>query len=324
MSTLSKVASAVVVVVLTIVVVLFLLPESIGDDDANKPRRPSVIALGPDDGPPREFLYLDGARVDAYLSQFEGGLATIEKTSATAIDKRSAEIEAAPSKAAREIQAQDAFERSVTPTTTSRVISLTSHLKDRTSLQTLPPLAALEKSSTRARERASAFLKAWPKARQGRFVQITGPVKVPSFGRLYQAISLVPAQSAAGRQGKNLLAAVGRDPRFPIAIHVDDGSSAPLRLILPLQYSLLASEASLLGGSLTIIGKVLYRIHPKRRPFRDAQTWSRFRPAIRKEDTPDKLLRRFGLDRQSVRQELERYKTVNGPAAVILPIAIYK
>jgi hypothetical protein len=319
-----KVVGGIAGAMLVVLLAIFILPGLINTDDADDAKPRSVITLGPNDGPPREFLYLDGARVDAYVSQLEGGLATIQKTSATAIDKRSAEISAAPSKASREVQAQDAFERSVTPTTTSRFTSLVTYLKDRHDLKTLPRLAALEKTSERAHARADAFLRAWTGASQGTFVQISAPVKVPSFGRLYQAISLVPPKSAAGRQGKKLLAAVGPDPRFPISVEVDSTDGVPLRLILPLQYSLLGSEASLLGGSVTVIGKVLYRIHPKRRPFRDTQTWSRFRPVIRRADTPDRLLKRFGLQRGSVRRELERYKTVKGPAAVILPVAIYK
>jgi hypothetical protein len=63
---------------------------------------------------------------------------------------------------------------------------------------------------------------------------------------------------------------------------------------------------------------------PSGRPYGDLQTWTRFRPAFSKSITPDRLLARLGLKRRTIRQELRTYRTVEGPAAVILPIAIYK
>jgi hypothetical protein len=295
-----------------------------GDEaPSGAPDATAIFTFGQGGGPPREFLYLDGARVDSYLSQFERGLATIEKTSASKVDKRSAEVSASPSKVGREVQAQDVFERSVTPTTTSRMVNLLGYLAQAKDLRRLPALAASERSDSAPRA-AARFLAAWRDVRQGDFVQITAPVRIPRAERLYQVVRQVPETSSAGILGRRLRQAIGDDPRFPISITADDGRRVPTRLILPLQFSLLATESSLIVGRLTIIGKVLYRVPPGGRPFRDLQTWSRFRAATIRSITPDRLLARLRLTRRAVRQELLAYRTVDGPAALILPIAIYK
>jgi hypothetical protein len=314
------------VVLLTVVAGLFIFDRLPFADKSGQPGQTpgAIFDLGKGDGPPREFLYLDGARVDAYLSQFERGLSTIEKTSASKVEKQSAEVAASPAKLAREVQSQDVFERSVTPTTTSRMVNLLGYLQNAKILRRLPGLTADVKPSPRGFRAATRFLKPWRAVRQGDFVQLTGRVTVPRFGRLYQVVRQVPENSAAGRLGAKLHRLVGDDPRFPVAINVNDGRKPPVRLIMPLQFSLLASESSLIVGRLTVIGKVLYRVRPGGRPFSDLQTWTRFRPSFALKITPDGLLGRLNLKRRALKRELLTYKTVKGPAAVILPIAIYK
>jgi hypothetical protein len=149
-------------------------------------------------------------------------------------------------------------------------------------------------------------------------------VRIPRAERLYQVVRQVPGTSSAGILGESLRRAIGDDPRFPISITAEDGRGTPTRLILPLQFSLLATESSLIVGRLTVIGKVLYRIPAGGKPFRDLQTWTRFRAATIRSITPDRLLARLRLTRRSLRNELLKYRTVDGPAALILPIAIYK
>jgi hypothetical protein len=295
--------------------------------DVGEPDRPSadeIFKLGQGKGAPSEFLYLDGARVDAYVSQFERGLATLEKTSASRVDKRTSEIAASPSKVGREVQAQDVFERTVTSTTASRMVNLLGYLRHEKDLRRLPGLAARDSGRDHSRAAAKRFLSEWSAVRQGDFVQVTAPISTPQAGRLYQIVRQVPERSATGILGADLRRAVGNDPRFPVAMTVDDGQRTPIRLIIPLQFSLLASESSLLVGKLTVIGKVLYRVRPGGRPFRDLQTWTRFRAAAIRSVTPDPLLARLRLTRRQMLAELRTYRRVEGPAAVILPIAIYK
>lgn len=300
------------------------LPFADDDGQTNRSTADAIFDLGRGSGPPNEFLYLDGARVDAYVSQLERGLSTLEKTSASKVDKQSAEVSASPSKLGREVQAQDIFERTVTPTTASRMVNLLGYLRQQEDLRRLPGLAARNDGSDRSRSASRRFLAQWRTVRQGDFVQITAPVTIPRAERLYQIARQVPETSSAGILGAKLRRAVGNDPRFPVAVTADDGQHTPTRLILPLQFSLLSSESSLIVGKLTVIGKVLHRVAPGGRPFRDLQTWTRFRAAAIRRITPDRLLARVGLKRPTIRAELLTYRTVEGPAAVILPIAIYK
>jgi len=313
--------------VLVLVAVYFLVTGHVPfDDDGQSDRSTAdeIFELGQGAGPPSEYLYLDGARVDAYVSQLERGLSTLERTSASKVDKQSAEVAASPSKLGREVQAQDVFERTVTPTTASRMVNLVGYLRHEGALHRLPGLAARDDGSERARAASRRFLAKWRAVRQGDFVQITAPVSIPRAERLYQIVRQVPENSSAGILGAKLRRAVGDDPRFPVAMTIDDGLRTPTRLIFPLQFSLLASESSLIVGKLTVIGKVLYRVQPGGRPFRDLQTWTRFRAAAIRRIAPDRLIARVGLKRRAIREELLTFRTVEGPAAVILPIAIYK
>ncbi|HEV2777752.1 MAG TPA: hypothetical protein VGV90_19330 [Solirubrobacteraceae bacterium] len=314
-------------VLLTLFAAYWLIRGDLPFADVGDPDRPSadeIFKLGQGKGSPSEFLYLDGARVDAYVSQFERGLATLEKTSASRVDKRTSEIAASPSKVAREVQAQDVFERTVTSTTASRMVNLLGYLRYEKDLRRLPGLAARDSGTDHSRAAANRFRAEWSTVRQGDFVQITAPISIPQAGRLYQIVRQVPETSATGTLGAGLRRAVGNDPRFPVAMTVDGGQPAPIRLIIPLQFSLLASESSLVVGKLTVIGKVLYRVPPRGRPFRDLQTWTRFRAAAIRRVTPDRLLARLRLTRRTMVEELRTYRRVEGPAAVILPIAIYK
>lgn len=314
-------------VVLAVLVVLFIFDViNPGDGDGPASERPSDdLLLDPGEGAPREFLYLDAARTDAYLSQFQGGLATLEKTSSANTDKRTAALEGAPAKISREMQAQESFERQVTPTNASRFISLGDYLeRDRTTFKDLGQLPIHQPASPQAIEARAEFMKKWSEdVKEGDFVRFEGEVRLPRFMRLYQTIRQVPADSPIGKQGKPVSDAIGLDPRFPFTVTVDhDGKK--LRLIFPAQYSAVATESSLFYGRLTVIGKVVYRIYPARRAYRDLQTYSRFRPILSQRRKLDRLLTRLRLDADQLRAELLRYRTVQGPAAIILPVAIYK
>lgn len=157
-------------------------------------------------------MYLDPARTQAYLSQFDGGLATLGKSTVSQTVEASAELAAGPAKVGGKHQAQSAYERSVTPTTASQFLNLAGYL-DKVGLTTTLPLLAVEtKTDASAIEHATAF-------------------------RTLRSAS--PGSSAAVH-GQRIVEAI--------------------------------------GGRVTIVGKVLYRIHPKRRPYRDLETWNRFKP----------------------------------------------
>ncbi len=321
-------AGTVAIVVVVLLFIFGVIDLGDGDSPADRTSSSARFLLGRGDGSPREFLYLDAARTDAYLSQFQGGLATLEKTSATDTDKRTGGLEGAPAKVSREFQAQDMFERQVTPTNASRFISLTGYLgrKDMEAgdkLRVLPRLPVERTGPAAAKARAAAFKRKWTQVREGDFVRLQGPVRLPGFMRLYQTIRQVPADSPIGKQGKSVIKAIGLDPRFPFTVTVGRNQDK-LRLIFPAQYSAVATESSLFYGDLTVLGKVIYRIDPGRRAYRDLQTYNRFRPILRRRRDLRSLLARLRLDPNRLRAELLRYRTVQAPAAIILPVAIHK
>lgn len=332
----AKQVIGVALAVVLVAVAGFFIVGAVDDGGSGSSRAGSAASflLGPGDGPPRDFLYLDAARTDAYVSQFQGGLATLEKTSAVDTDKRAAALEQAPAKVSREVQAQDSFERQVTPTNASRFINLIGYLErnddeqgdkaeEHDKLKVLPSLPVHRTTGPQPSKARKRFIEAWSQVREGDFVRLEGPVRLPGFMRLYQTIRQVPPDSAIGKQGKPVLDAVGLDPRFPFTMTVEH-EGTQLRLILPAQYSAVATESSLFYGRLTVLGKVIYRIYPTRRAYRDLQTYSRFRPILRRRPELKALLTRLKLDENQLREELLRYRTVKGPAAVVLPVAIYK
>ncbi len=106
------------------------------------------------------------------------------------------------------------------------------------------------------------------------------------------------------------------------------------RIIVPIQYALLSPEPSLVsGGRSTIVGKAARVLAPpedatvRPRPtdvcYRDVGTFNLF--ALQQRFLPDSVLERLeGLDRARIRRSLEGDTAAIAPAAVILPIAIYK
>lgn len=302
---------------------LFAKDDNKEAEGARAPRQPiESHLLRKGDGPPHEFLYLDPARTQAYLSQFQGGISTLEKSSVADSIKLGAELSAGPAKLSGEGQSEGSFERSVTPTTTSQFINLAGYLETRDLFPPLPPLAAFTTSDARAHRAGRRFRGAWDeRVKERSFIRIRARITVPRFVRIYQTLRAAADGSPTAKLTETMLSEIGQDPRVPLAIVVDDGSGRPpLRVVLPLQYSLLATEPSLIIGEVTVVGKVLYRIHPKRRWSMDREIGRRYRPEIHA--TP--LLRWLGLKPDGLAEELEDYRVVKGPAAIVLPLAIYK
>jgi len=318
----SLATAAVAVVALLFAVGVF----DAGDDAAPEHRgaaRTASYLLGAGDGPPREIVYLDPARVEAYLSQFQGGQATLEKTSAADTDKRSGGVDVATAKISREVQAQDTFERQVTPTNSSRLISLEGYLRRAAKgVVYLPGLPVHQRDDDKTR----AFLKRWhDDVRESRFVRIGGQVRMPAFMRLYQTIRQVGTGSPIGRRGANYVRIVGRDPSFPLTLTIPspDGGRA-LRIVMPARFSALATEAGLFYGRLKVLGKVIYRINRGGRSYTDKSITDRTNAGLTPQKMPAELLDRLGLERRALAAEVRSFSRIDPPAAIVLPIAIYK
>jgi hypothetical protein len=108
------------------------------------------------------------------------------------------------------------------------------------------------------------------------------------------------------------------------------------RILLPVRYSLLAPESSLLsGGDSVVVGKVIRVLRPPaattagRTPresdvcYRDQGARNAF--ALTAARIPDEVIRTLPrVNRDNLLEALDTYASVRAPAAVVVPVAIYR
>jgi hypothetical protein len=121
-------------------------------------------------------------------------------------------------------------------------------------------------------------------------------------------------------------------PAFGRRWPVQDPANA--RVLLPVRYSLLAPESSLLsGGDSIVVGKVVRVLREPRDPalkpresdvcFSDQGARNAFRlTADRIPQVVAGSLPR--VNRQNIQEALDTYAEVRAPAAIVLPVAIYR
>jgi hypothetical protein len=101
---------------------------------------------------------------------------------------------------------------------------------------------------------------------------------------------------------------------------------------MPARYRSLAHEASLLGGELSVVGKVVFKDSrlpnevaaggSGRPSYLDREALTTFAPALQRADRL--LLRRLQLRRSRMVDQVRRSLTIAAPVAVIIPVAIYQ
>lgn len=295
--------------------------------------------LGKGQGAPREFLYLDSVRAGAYLSQLSGGNETLRTISESLSRKAGGELSLGAGKVSGEAARQSGVERSVSPTTASNFYALTKALTDSGVLISLPspdisePDDVAEPASEIPEPSASAasrnFAEQWKKVHEGEIVRFRATVRRPTFVRVYQTLRQAPAASRLGRQGAKVLKAIGDAPRLPLVVEAlvpaarhGDKRTEVLRLVMPVQSANLTGEPSLFAPSLTVMGKVVRRVDHSADRYRDLNFFSRFESMRRL--LPAVVRGRLNAPRKRLTEELLRYRDITAPAAVILPIAIYK
>jgi hypothetical protein len=288
--------------------------------------------LGKGEYAPREFAYLDNARIEAYLSQLHGGNHALRKISETATGKAGAEFTAGPINVGGEVTRGNTMEETVTPTTASNFLTLVQRLDEFKELVKLPePDASGVDDVTNPKAGAGAtrdnrlFADAWADVREGDIVRLRAEIRRPTFVRLYETLRQAPPTSRLGRRGARLLRAIGEQPRLPLAVEVEvpgakGKPASTLRLVMPVQSANLTTEPSLFAPRLTVIGKVVRRVEPGK-SYRDLNFYSRFEPVLR--FTPAWVRGRLKTRIKRLHDELMAYRTLQAPSAVILPIAIY-
>ncbi len=298
---------------------------------------------------PAEFLYLDNVRAQAYLSQIQGGLSNSERQQITT--SRTGTVSAgagSPVQIGVGGQSQAFVDREVTPTTTSTLLKLVDRLGD-ADVQSPVRLRTLDAATD-----VATFRRGVLGLREGDFVEITDArVLLPPYAQPYNVIRRFGSQPLTRNPGRAVLAAsaryaraVGRDPRIVFNIGARRAKDNPpsagcgagaaprenARVIVPVQFSQLAGEQSLFsGGESTVFGKVVRVLHP--RPgnrlarasdvcYRDLVSYNTFtlgRPLL-----PPALIGDLGLTPAQIDESLGEDTSLRWPAAVVVPVAIFK
>jgi hypothetical protein len=220
---------------------------------------------------PAEYVYLDVSRVDAYLGQLDNGLSKSEKQALSKSRAGNAGVNLGQAiSAGVSGTSGESSERTVTPSEGDRFYQLLKQLK--TTFENEPhelDMNKLEGVTHDARQIPAGdfieirhakllippFALAVPKLSFGDQATVKGakPVSRQAIARL---IAHHPTEVKA------YLKRFGSDPRFLLAIKgqaVND--ERPLTVLIPIRYGDLVDTVSLVGDSLTVVGKVI--VQPK-------------------------------------------------------------
>lgn len=137
-----------------------------------------------------------------------------------------------------------------------------------------------------------------------------------------------------------------KDPRLPfivrkLSVEPGPGRGAGLTFFIPTRYRSLRNEPSLISGTLTIVGKVVYRnlgrsakgrggqvscgkVLPASVPrsYVDRQTVATFVPAL--VDAPPFVIDGLRFTDGTIEGHVRRNMTVPAPVVVVIPIAMYQ
>jgi hypothetical protein len=297
---------------------------------------------------PAEFLFLDNARVAAYLAQLDGGIAKSERLSETLSTEENANVSGELFHVGASAQHENFVERQVTPTAAASFFRLTAALIGRSQLQDV----------------SVDNLDDFKGIDEGTFVRFTSndlrtPIYANSYLVVRQAGTLKALFSTFKASGERKVAIraqreearsyahqVGPNPRIVFALTPRADES--IQFLLPVHYRQLSDERSLIkdgGGRFTVVGKVVRVFRTARRKGKTAyvdsptlETWKK--PLER---VPVLLLRRSSSKcgatalsrstdaggeeatlRSCVLDRLQEQTRIPSTGAVILPIAVYK
>lgn len=218
---------------------------------------------------PLEFLYLDSARVEAYLAQLDGGTFAQQHLSHRLTQKVNGEIAVEPVKAGASSEDESFVEREVTATAASRYVELLHQLG-----KEIHPVGLRQfKEDVRCSLDEGDFVSIETRA-------LRPPIYLNPYLAAHQAgtlSALFPMPSRDPEQRKlvesrreaagQFLRQVGENPRAVFAIQPRiDHKLGTVKYLLPMSVGQLTDERSLIkfgGGSFTLVGKVV-RIFPRR------------------------------------------------------------
>jgi hypothetical protein len=328
-----------------------LTHETISNDD-------ETLDLPNPDEPPLEYIYLDSARVLAYLGQVEQGLATTETRTFT--EKR---LGSAGLKGDNVVEVSASVERQrqtqqvVTQTEADRFFTFLRILRREGNRRALFDIEAqlTESNNFEALRRRLGEL------HEGDFIRIRGAyLSLPSFAAVFSHVRYVPYYDAgrlhepprplfapmSEREREDVIAyrsQLGDNPRLPFIVPTiettrprgpegEAETGAAVTFVVPVRYAGLTTESGLLAGAVTIVGKVAYKDErlpsevPKDDPtagsFVDRQSLASFGHALRQ--APASLLNDLKIPKAQIASHVEDELSIPTPVVLVVPLAIYQ
>jgi hypothetical protein len=308
--------------------------------------------------PPPEYLYLDTARVLAYLGQVDEGLTKSERRSVSLTNTAGGKIAGAGVEASASTQRVGSIEQDVTAGTTDRFYRLLGALAEGQGKrkwmyslnagwsgghETQDPYHWLERVQvgdflklSHARVFLPPYSMAYPRT------AYAAPYLGPHRRCLLRGPSArlgAPASVHQRQALRKFHKAVGKNPRMTFIMPPRQASvgdeQIPVHFVLPVHYKGLTSEPSSLAGEVTVVGKVLaiedVPLSQHKRPCRgksvwtDRQTVRQFGAAVRHASKPLlRLLHAEHASKSRLTAMVHAGATFPKPAVVVLPIAIYQ
>jgi hypothetical protein len=314
------------------------------------------------DTAPAEFLYLDSARVLAYLGQLEGGLPPSIRRTESQLQSTDASVKAGLlAEIKGQAQHQTTVEETVSPGATDRLLTLLLKLEvGGVGQRSRRPLNWLHDLDARlsARNDGERVRRELAGLRAGDFVRISNArLFLPSYAALAPRTRYAQAYvtrpdvrrpkavlrtfvASHEKDVRRFLKKLGSDPVLPFVLPtLTDRGSAPrgVTFLVPARYSSLIENARLLTGKLTLLGKLVYvdarlthdvscatkRGHGVPCTYFDQQTLDTFVPAL--EAAPRPVLDGLGIRRgKDVPRTVASSVRFRTPIAVVLPVAIFQ
>jgi len=287
---------------------------------------PDETFIGKGERAPREFVYLDNTRAEAYLSQLQAGNKKLLTISESHNAKVNAELGIGPVKAGGEAGSEDAAETSMSPTASSNFQAMISRLTKLALYKDLGTAPDAKESDTNAKASQtgcipdvvptgdSLFARNWCGVYESAIVTFVATLHKPLFVQAYLKLRWADANSRLHKAGKELLKLIGDQPRVPVAT-----TKRGLRIIMPVQTALLSTEPTLFSPRLRVVAKVVRRIDHT--PYDGLGFYARFDRLLWKRYAV--VRKRLGINTARLRRELESYRAIKQPAALLLPVAIF-
>jgi hypothetical protein len=288
---------------------------------------------------PHEYLYLDSERVDAYLGQLQGGLASTEKRTESATQRLEAGLGAeGVAQVGATAEQQRTTEQTVSLQAADRYFRLEGLLHDPAFVERFSKLYL--EGSYRTFEQGLGSVD------EGEFVRLRGAqLQLPTYTLALEKVAhakqflseqqqnreravsrreLSSLAIRAPRQLRRFVRSFGANPRLPFRLELvpDEPDAEAFAIFLPVRYSDLVNAPSLLTGRITVVAKVVRVLDEDDVPYYDVESAVTYERALR--NTTRQVRSTLALGSNIRRAVVDESATVGYPGLVLLPVAMYK